>query len=498
VNLREAVTTISGLDPEAPAVWFEDRWWRWEEVVATGDDAIASADEAGVRGDESIGLVFHNHPGTVAVALAAMRAGRPIVTFNPLLPDAALVADVRTTRPATLVALARDWQREGLVDAMAEVGGLGLDLGADVIEVAGTAYDATIGHHVADAATAATMLTSGTTGPSKRVAVPVSGLEHAIDAATLHHEGKQADAMLKLRDATSIIDLPMFNITSYLDLATTVAAGRRLCVLERFSVAAWVDAVERHQVVVALLVPAAMRMVYEADVPKDRLRSLRVVRSGSAPLDPALAAAFETRYGIPVIIAYGATEFSGALTSLTMKDRRQWGDAKRGSVGRAHPGVELRVVDREDGRPLEPGQVGLLEARAPQIAGSGWTRTNDLAHLDADGFLYIQGRADDVIIRGGFKINPSDVAAVLSEHPHVVDAAVIGVADGRLGEVPAAAVVLTPDAPRVDDLLAELQQLVRSRLAAYAVPVTVRVVDALPRTPTLKVATAELAAVLTS
>jgi acyl-coenzyme A synthetase/AMP-(fatty) acid ligase len=345
------------------------------------------------------------------------------------------------------------------------------------------------------------MLTSGTTGTPKRVAVTLDGLAHAVHAATAHHEGDRADAPPRLRDATSIIDLPLFNVTSYLDVAMTTAAGRRICLMRRFEPRPWAEAVRDHQVVVALLVPTAMRMVLDADVPKEWLASLKVVRSGSAPLDPDVAEAFEARYGVPVIVSYGATEFSGALAGLTMKDRRQWGNAKRGSVGRPHPGVELRIVDPEDGRELERGAVGVLEARAPQIAGQdqgAWTRTNDLARIDDDGFLFIEGRVDDVIIRGGFKIDPRVVAATLREHPDVADAAVVALPDARLGQVPAAAVILAagrPDWPG-DDMQAELQAWVRARQAPYAVPVTIRSVESLPRTPTMKIAKGALAELL--
>jgi acyl-coenzyme A synthetase/AMP-(fatty) acid ligase len=184
-----------------------------------------------------------------------------------------------------------------------------------------------------------------------------------------------------------------------------------------------------------------------------------------------------------------------------MADRRKWGTEKRGSVGRPHPGVELRIVDPANGHDVEPGAVGVLLARAPQIAGAHqgeWTRTNDLARIDEDGFVFIEGRVDDVIIRGGFKVDPTSVAAILCQHEDVIDAAVIALPDERLGQVPGAAVVLAagkqsrPEA----ELQAELQAWVRSHLAPYAVPVVIRPVDALPRTPTMKIAQVPLVELL--
>jgi acyl-coenzyme A synthetase/AMP-(fatty) acid ligase len=504
MELPDVIEKVSHLDVGARALWFEGRWYTWAELNAHGDAVLALAAESGLADGESLGVVLRNDPRCAAVLLAAFRARRPVLTFSPLLPDAALADDIRACRPGVLAALPADWDRPGLLAGAQSAGALGVRMGdASAAPVPDTWYARGVPHHAAPPGTAASMLTSGTTGPPKRVAVTLDGLAHAVHAATVHHEGERANAPLRLRDATSIIDLPLFNVTSYLDVAMTAAAGRRICLMRRFEPLAWAAAVREHQVVVALLVPAAMRMVLDADVPREWLTSLRVARSGSAPLDPELAEAFEAKYGVPVIVSYGATEFSGALAGLTMKDRRQWGNAKRGSVGRPHPGVELRIVDAGDGREVEPGQVGVLEARAPQIAGAdpgGWTRTNDLARIDGDGFLFIQGRVDDVIIRGGFKVDPRAVAAALREHPDVADAAVVALPDQRLGQVPGAAVVLADgrrDRPG-DGLQAELQAWVRARLAPYAVPVTIRTVAALPRTPTMKVAKGALAELLTS
>ncbi|WP_344593547.1 class I adenylate-forming enzyme family protein [Streptomyces violaceusniger] len=508
MELAEIIDTVTHLDPGARALWFEGRWYTWGALTGHGDAVLDLIERADVPADRGIGVVLRNEPLCVAVLLAALRARRPVLTFSGLLPDAALADDVRANRPAALVAPAADWDHDGLAEALGSVGGLGvrLDAAAGAAVVPGTRHTADPGrpgHFTPAPGTVASMLTSGTTGPPKRIALTLEGLAHAVHGATRHHEGDRADAPPRLRDATSIIDLPLFNITSYLDIAMTTAAGRRICLMRRFEPTAWGRAVRDHRVVVALLVPAAMRMVLDARIPKEWLSSLRVVRSGSAPLDPKLAEAFEDHYGLPVIVSYGATEFSGALAGLTMADRRRWGTAKRGSVGRAHPGVELRVIDPADGREVGPGAVGVLLARAPQIAGSepgGWARTNDLARIDEDGFLFIEGRVDDVIIRGGFKVDPRAVVEVLRRHPDVADAAVAPLPDPRLGQVPAAAVVLAPsrqDWPHAE-LEPALQDWVRGHLAPYAVPVRIRSVEALPRTPTLKVAQRQLLDLLRS
>jgi acyl-CoA synthetase (AMP-forming)/AMP-acid ligase II len=160
---------------------------------------------------------------------------------------------------------------------------------------------------------------------------------------------------------------------------------------------------------------------------------------------------------------------------------RQWATAKRGSVGRPQRGREIRVMSLEDDTQMPPGEQGRIEVRT---TGGDWVRTTDLGRVDADGFVFIDGRIDDVIIRGGFKVNPAEIVGVLRSHPAVRDAGVTGLPDERLGQVPVAAVELTDGARATpEDLLA----YVRERVSRYYVPARVIVVEELPRTPSLKV-----------
>ena len=188
-------------------------------------------------------------------------------------------------------------------------------------------------------------------------------------------------------------------------------------------------------------------MVLEADVDPADLSSLRSVVSGTAPLDPDDADAFTERYGIPVLISYGATEFGGGVAGWNLADHREFWATKRGSVGRAHAGCELRIVDASSGDVARRGHRGPARgAGEPARRRRDWVRTTDLARIDGDGFLWILGRADQAIIRGGFKVLPEVVRTALERHPDVRGAAVIGRTDRRLGAVPVAAVELRPGA----------------------------------------------------
>jgi acyl-CoA synthetase (AMP-forming)/AMP-acid ligase II len=150
----------------------------------------------------------------------------------------------------------------------------------------------------------------------------------------------------------------------------------------------------------------------------------------------------------------------------------------------------------EDGAVLPPGRSGRLQVASAQVGGSAdrWVTTSDLAHLDDDGYLYIDGRADDVIVRGGFKVAPETVVRALRTHPAVVDAAVGGLPDPRLGQIPLAAVEVRNGTPPTED---ELRAHCRSLLTPYEVPVRIFVVDELPRGAALKVDRRQLIATLT-
>jgi acyl-coenzyme A synthetase/AMP-(fatty) acid ligase len=327
------------------------------------------------------------------------------------------------------------------------------------------------------------MLTSGTTGPPKRVDLTYRTLERVMVGAK-HYESTRP-AELQLRRGVAIVNSPLVHLGGLFRVLQCVTDGRSFCLLPRFTVEGWVDAVRRHRPATASLVPAALRMVLDADLDPGDLASLKSVVSGTAPLDPDDADAFMAKYGVPVLVNYAATEFGGGVAGWNVQDHRAFWTEKRGSVGRAHPGCELRVVDPDSGEPLAPEAEGVLEVQAGQLGEAGWVRTTDLARIDPDGFVWILGRADQAIIRGGFKVRPDDVRAALERHPAVRGAGVVGIDDRRLGAVPVAAVELRADGASVTS--EQLIEHLAGVLARYELPTEVRIVDELPRTDSGKV-----------
>ncbi len=327
------------------------------------------------------------------------------------------------------------------------------------------------------------MLTSGTTGPPKRIdltydmlAVSVLGADFANTVAP-----KAVSA------GVAIVNAPLVHIGGVYRILQCVAEARPFVLLPRFELATWAAAVRRHRPKAVSLVPAALRTVLHSDLDAEDLAGIRAVTSGTAPLSAEDADAFTAKFGIPVLTSYAATEFGGGVAGWTLADHQKYWQAKRGSVGRASLGAQLRVVS-SDGAILGPDEPGLLEVKPGQLGPDAeWVRTTDLARIDADGFLWILGRADQAIIRGGFKVLPDDVRAALESHPAVLGAAVVGRTDARLGEVPVAMVEL-----RAAAAATELTAFLRDRLAPYEIPAEIAVVAAIPRTPSGK---ADLAAV---
>src|SRR6202000_868331 len=313
------------------------------------------------------------------------------------------------------------------------------------------------------------MLTSGTTGAPKRIPLTRAQLEASLASALQHNDRSAARTKAPLSGTVGLVTLPIVHIGGLWSLLQSLVSARPIAMLDRFTVPGWHAVVKQYRPAVAGLPPAAMRSVLDSDIPREDLASIRAINAGTAAVDPALVDAFFERYGIPILVVYGATEFSGAVAGWTVQGfQTQWVD-KQGSVGRAFPGVQLQVVD-EHGAALAANESGRLQVATLQAGGAGdWIKTSDLAHLDEDGFLDIDGRADDVIVRGGFKVSPEIVVRALRAHSAVADAAVAPVPAQRVGQIP---------------------------VAAYEVPAHVVVVDELPRGAALKVDRRRLVAML--
>ena len=466
-SLSQRIADVLGLQPDAPAVEYDGQWFSWDQVAG-----LAHRIEALDVHQRQVGIVLRNRPAHVATFLGVLLGGGTVVVINPSRGDDRTKADIKSLRLPVIIGdrddltnLVTPSDRTTLVSISDLDSGLDVTAAADPVD------------SVTRAGVAVRMLTSGTTGPPKRIDLTYDMLARSVIGPDPDHSPPPTE----LRRGVAIVNAPLVHIGGVFRVLQCVCEARPFALLERFELNRWVDAVRRHRPRAVSLVPAALRMVLHSDLKREDLESIRAVTSGTAPLSADDADAFTEKYGIPVLTSYAATEFGGGVAGWTLADYQQYWKVKRGSVGRASLGAQLRVVD-ESGTPLDTDQPGLLEVKPGQLrSAADWMRTTDMARIDADGFLWILGRADQAIIRGGFKVMPDDVRTALESHPAVQVAAVVGRPDDRLGETPVAMVELRE---AVD--AATLVDYLRTRLARYEIPTGIAIVEHIPRTPSGK------------
>jgi acyl-coenzyme A synthetase/AMP-(fatty) acid ligase len=466
-----------------PALEFEQRWIHWGQIRELAESLAALIDAAGVSPQAHIAFVPRNRPSAVAALLGLIARGRSVRMLYAFQSQEALARDIERLRPAVLVAAAEDCSAPVLA-ALSAQGSVAFALSEMGVTALPGLDRARQSSHPEPPASAPQIeiLTSGTTSAPKRFAISHELVARHMVGTALTAGAGAPGADLAERPPL-LLYMPLGNISGIYTTLPPLLRGQRVVLLDRFSIPAWHDYVLRYRPAFAGLPPSAVQAVLDAGIPAADLASLRYLGAGAAPLDPGVHRAFEQRYGIAILLSYGATEFGGPVAAMTADLHAAWGQAKFGSVGPAVAGVQMRIVDPASGAVLPPGQEGLLEVVSHRI-GPDWIRTSDIAMIDADGFLFHRGRADGAILRGGFKLLPETIENALLLHPGVSSAAVVGVADHRLGQVPAATVVLKPGHQAG---AAELEAHLRGHLLATHIPVHWRFVDALPTTPSLKI-----------
>ncbi|BBZ17650.1 class I adenylate-forming enzyme family protein [Mycolicibacterium gadium] len=465
--LSRRISDVMDLRPEGPAIEYDAEWLTWGEV-ATLARHIEALDDTGCQ----VGILLRNTPSHVAAFLGVLMGGGTVVVVNPARGDDRIRADVESLRLPLIIGTDKDLSTlvaPATHTATVAIAGL---MDAPAVNAA----DEPTGD-AGRAGVAVRMLTSGTTGPPKRIDLTYDMLARSV----IGTDFDAAPSPTGPRRGVAIVNAPLVHIGGVFRVLQCVCEARSFALLDRFELDRWADAVRRHRPQAVSLVPAALRTVLHSNLTRDDLHSIRAVTSGTAPLSAEDADAFTDKFGIPVLTSYAATEFGGGVAGWSLRDYQKYWDTKRGSVGKATLGAQLRVVD-DNGTPVTANQPGVLEVRPGQLGPAGdWMRTTDMARIDADGFLWILGRADQAIIRGGFKVMPDDVRTALESHPAVQGAAVVGRPDQRLGETPVAMVELRET---VD--VATLLDHLRTRLARYEIPTDIAIVEQIPRTPSGK------------
>ncbi len=456
--------------------------------------------DLGVQPGEHVALLLPNVPHFSVAYFGCHYAAAPVVPLNLLLSTDELAYQLDASDAVALVvwedfvdraqaAVDRAPRCRQVVVARADLGDLSAPAGAsNLAALVLSAEPVTDVPPTAPDDTAVILYTSGTTGRPKGAELTHANL--VSNARRCSTEVLPLDP-----DTVALVALPLFHAFGQTVMHNAVlAVGGSLVLLPRWDPRAAVVLVRRHRVTLFGGVPTMyFSVLHDVDVDPADLASLAICVSGGAPMPPAVATAFQDRYGVDVLEGYGLSETS-PVVCFDVPGR----PSRPGSVGVPIPGVELRLVGEAGQVVDDPDCPGELWVRGENVMKGyyrdpeataealrdGWLRTGDLAARDADGNYRIVERKKDLILRGGYNVYPREVEAVLHAHPAVAEAAVVGVPDERYGEEVVAFVTLA-GGPAVTE--AELVGHCRERLAHYKYPRRVVVVDELPHTPTGKV-----------
>ena len=345
------------------------------------------------------------------------------------------------------------------------------------------------------------MYTSGTTGRPKGVP-----LRHNAFASYVLENVDPANPEIEERN---LLTVPLYHVAGIQAMLAAIYGGRTLVMMKQFEVKEWIETIQREKATRAMLVPTMLkRVIDDPDFGKYDLSSIKVITYGAAQMPfEVISKAIKVMPWVRFINAFGQTETASTITTLGPEDHIIEGTEEEkekklkrlsSSIGKPLPDVEVKIVD-EEGKTLSLLGVGEILARGPRImtgywrdeqktsqvmTEDGWLRTGDMGYMDEEGYIYLTGRGDDMIIRGGENISPEEVENVLHSHPKVEEAAVIGVPDPEWGQEPRAVIVLKKGKAATSE---EIIEYCRSKLSGFKRPRSVVFIDSLPRNPMGKV-----------
>ena len=471
-----------------------DDQWTYAELFAAAGSAAA---EVSAAGTEQLALIDVSSPALPVGLFASAWAGVPFVPLNYRLTEDEIESLVGRISPAYLVT---DSER---VATLAKLPATTVVSRSAFLENAASETAPAPAWPMDPDGIALLLFTSGTTGAPKAA---VLRHKHLVSYILGSVEFGAAD-----EDDSTLVSVPPYHVAGVAAVLSSVYAGRRIVQLPNFSAEAWIDLARRERVTNAFVVPTMLARIVEFLEKSDSvdLPCLRALAYGGGKMPlPIIERALQLLPATSFTNAYGLTETSSTISVLGPEEHRaalasddETVKRRLASVGRPLPGVEVEIHD-ETGRPLDPGGRGEIHVRGDQVSGEylgrgvtlgpdGWFSTRDGGSMDADGYLFVEGRIDDVIVRGGENISPGEIEDVLLEHEAVADCAVVGIPDEHWGEAVAAAVVLRKNRPASPE---ELRTWVKSRLRSSRTPERIEFSVELPYSETGKLLRREVRA----
>ncbi len=520
-NVAEILSFQAETQPQKVAVRYQGSSYTYGRLYATSLDIVSALFRVGVVAADKVAILFPNHPDFISAFFAVGSLGGTVVPINPLLKadeikhilsdseakilivhesTATEVADAVENLPNLEHVFVLTYGDKGgytavtlSENASSRVKMTQLCMSYVSESISGTNMFGKITKVSPESDLAVLVYTSGTTGKPKGAMLTHNNMFAAVNAA---HAAFPVGADDRLLGALPLCHIYGLTVV----MLGTLHKGGSLALIDKFDVVPALKTIEEERVTVLPAVPTMYQyMIMHLEKEAFDLSSLRLCLAGGAPLAKSMYESLARFVKAPLVEGYGLTEVSCVATLNPVG-----GKVVQGSVGPAIPLVTIGIFDK-DGVQLDAGSenVGEVAIKGPnvmkgyyhlpektaEVLKNGWFFTGDLGYLDTDGYLYIVGRAKELIIRGGQNIYPCEIETVIAKMTGVVDVAVIGVPEPIMGERVKAFVVLAKDATVTPD---EVKEYCQKRLADYKVPRIVEFIEKLPRNSTGKILKSQL------
>ncbi len=486
MNISLFLSMTAEACPDRQALTCDGKTYTYGQLFNAAKAAAVTFRESGC---EYVALLDTSSPAIPITLFGAALAGIPYVPLNYRLAREQLDELFARIDPAYLVVdgeIADQWSKSARSCVTRQ------QFLSDTLSASEMAFEASED----PSAIAVQLFTSGTTGAPKAA---ILRNEHLVSYILGSIEFMSAD-----EDDATLVSVPPYHIAGISAIMSSIYACRRIVQLPNFSPEEWISLCTGEAVTNVFVVPTMLTRIVqyidESGMDVSHLGRLDAIAYGGGKMPlPVIESALADFPEVAFTNAYGLTETSSTITVLSPEDHRTamasndpGVRARLGSVGRPLPAVEIEIRD-EDGQPLKPNVPGEIFVRGPQVSGEyrersailadGWFPTRDAGHLDEEGYLFLSGRADDVIVRGGENISPAEIEDLLMANPAVVDCAAVAMPSEEWGEAVALAIQIRDGAELDED---QIRLTIREKLRSSRVPEVIRFVDELPYNETGK------------